>query len=875
MDKYTYVLQPNRDNLNSFTHYYYEQELKLMTTFQLREICRREKIIQGVLDPLDKEELIAVIMRFRGIREKKLIQIHKKEGIDDLSAALRNVNLLYRTFPGSHIASKLIVYRGLSLNYYDNITIPYEEELAGTNAIVMSGNNNICGILNIVEKKGDREHLYIVKGAELECEESSIKNYSLYCFNQRDSERIYEMYMNEAGYLPEHLEVVQIPLLDFEVREPVELSMPVAIDFGSTNTTVGVYLDDTYFEKMGVEAQYKGLKPDTIHYTPFYEEQGKFLRQQSMIPSVVGVVSVEGEKCQYVYGYEAVKLANSSYIDEGFCVFYDIKRWVGDYEKKEEIIDKKGRRAFVSRRDILASFFEYLLMETKNRFKCRVEKVHISSPVKQKYLFQKMFHEVLPGYYINANEMLDEGVSVLYNTISNMIQEQKLLEHHEYQALIMDCGGGTTDLSACRFRIQNRRVSYKIDITTGYENGDTDFGGNNLTYRMMQMLKIAIINAIGIEEIKGLEQLLEQFDLDIFRFVDQYGKEKLYEDLEAEYDKAEQYIPTRFRDYEKGSRSDYYKVKNNYYYLFYLAEQIKKYFYNHAGVAGLWVGTIPNEKDRTDWLEADKWKLSVKTGYGLEIIKEFPNLHFHMRDMEAVLKGDIYDIVRKFMEPLYESGTVNSFSFIKLTGQSCKIDLFREALKEFIPGKMIQFKRRSGDQTNNLELKMTCVEGALKYLKDRIYGYADITVDNQRPVLPYCITAFTHTGEEVELVNGYNKEEVVNCISRNLENVTLQMFLKDGKGKNRYTYQYYCHPQNFEEVTYEEIEEQHPRRILQKETDTIVNQEVKFFVWTESDKWGFLVVPIFRKEERLYIGREQFYSFENDSWINNFFDGTK
>ena len=38
----------------------------------------------------------------------------------------------------------------------------------------------------------------------------------------------------------------------------------------------------------------------------------------------------------------------------------------------------------------------------------------------------------------------------------------------------MDCGGGTTDLTAGRFRIRNNRVSYEVDLETGYENGNTE-----------------------------------------------------------------------------------------------------------------------------------------------------------------------------------------------------------------------------------------------------------------------------------------------------------------------------------------------------------------------------------------------------------------
>ena len=55
---------------------------------------------------------------------------------------------------------------------------------------------------------------------------------------------LYQIYNGDYGYLPEHLNVYRIPLLDFSVREPVELNIPLAIDFGTSSTTAGVYLDD-------------------------------------------------------------------------------------------------------------------------------------------------------------------------------------------------------------------------------------------------------------------------------------------------------------------------------------------------------------------------------------------------------------------------------------------------------------------------------------------------------------------------------------------------------------------------------------------------------------------------------------------------------
>jgi len=35
------------------------------------------------------------------------------------------------------------------------------------------------------------------------------------------------------------------------------------------------------------------------------------------------------------------------------------------------------------------------------------------------------------------------------------------------------------------------------------------------------------------------------------------------------------------------------------------------------------------------------------------------------------------------------------------------------------------------------------------------------------------------------------------------------------------------------------------------------------------------VVPILRRDERLMLGEEQFFLFETENWLTNFFDGTK
>lgn len=854
--------------------FYNKADLELMTTFQLREICRQNKYMNGVINPLDKEELIWVILRSQGREEECFITRTDPEGMARLRDVFGSARLLFQEIGNMRCNSVLTAYRGLAIGMADTYTLPYQKEFVSTNAFVLSESGALCTVLNIKEKQGDTQNLYLTKAGSMEAEEAERKGYALYCVDKRTSDELYELYQGSRSTLPEHLSIWKLPLIDFLVKEPVSLALPLAIDFGSVNTTAGVYLDTAYMERMGHTAGILRLQENAVNYTVF----GDTGEEKELLPSVVGVKSVEKDDYQLVFGREAVRLAAASYIDEGFCIFYAIKRWIGDYGKEEEIVDRQGRRRWVTRADILRRFFLYIIEETQNQFKCRVHQVHISSPVKEKYRFKQMFKSILPEYGIQEQDMVDEGMAVLYNTISNMIEQKKAVDGRPYEALVIDCGGGTTDLCSYRFRIHDTKTAYRIEMQTAYENGDTDFGGNNLTYRIMQLIKIEMLHRCGMLPSISAESILEQMDTDVDRFVDEYGVKAFYKGLDDAYEKAEEILPTRFAEYERYNRIDYYKVKNNFYTLFDLAEQMKKLFYGHVGSLQILVGTPKKEVQKEDGVSRillDKWKLSFRENGGLVTKKEIPDTVFNIFQIRLLLEGEVYGIISKFMGEMYEQRQLDRFFFLKLTGQSCKIDLFKDALKEFVPGKMVQFRKKGDGKSTGHELKMTCVDGALKYLRDKRYGMVDVRVDVQDAVIPYQVTAFTHDGREVVLLNGTGDLRQAGCISRNLEELTLLMYLKDTDGEERYRFRYRCQPEEFSVKTNEEIKELYGSYIQQKETDDIKNGEVKFFVWASQKEWGYQVVPIYRKQNELYLGQPAFYCFENDNWVNSFYDGTK
>lgn len=886
---------------------YYEHDLNRMTVYQLQEIARREKIIPAVVNRLDRELLIRTILRYRGAEKALLIDDYRAEDYKRLEDSFPHVT--FQAQPTNLMCNARInVWQGLAVNFFDKLTVTYAPELSGTNAFIVDSEKNLCCVFNVEEKLGDRDFLYLRKARDFPCRESAVKKYFLVLLERVHSEHFFRFYNGTTHILQENVPAYCLELLNFRVFEPDVLKMPVAIDFGTSSTTAGV-LD---FKAQRNVAKFNA---EEIKHAVFYDGG----REMNMIPTIIGVRSLENpDKPEYVFGYDTLKLTSQA--DEAFTIFYDVKRWIADCDKEEELTDNLGRRVFVSRKKILREFFLYVIHNLEDYIKGRVSSVHISGPVKQKGKFQYMFKEILPEYAIEKKDMVDESVAVLYNTISELIESKSIRNRQKYSALVIDCGGGTTDISSCKFKVDNNRVAYSIDIETSFENGSTDFGGNNLTYRILQLLKLKLVevlckqhsdqtetmrarqNFYGEKDffdrqtffkasmITPLKNLLKDFSLDVFRYIDEFGVSSIYQNFEQAYSDAEEILPTRFKDWETRNRNEYFLVRNNYYFLFDMAERVKQEFFKNYGIMRVLLTVEGNhDKPSRNWeinrqydhfddytvtIPLDKWKLTVQNSSGLTLTKNLPDVSFSVFEIEPILNPDIYNIIRQLLDPIYESGELENYNFIKLSGQSCKIELFRTSLKEFVPGKLIKSKPKNDSEAEKNELKMSCIDGALKYLRDKKFGYADIKIKTRRPHLPYVLTGFTHTGEEVALIDdALNRERGV--LSRNINDLTLTVYLKDNEKNLRQELIYECMLDEFEPKKQEEIEAIYGENIPQDETDTIVNGEVKFFIRAETQDWGFVIVPVYREDETLYVGKEKFFNFENDQWIKNFFDGLK
>ena len=849
---------------------YTRAQLERLTTLQLRDICFKEKIVKGIANMLDRDAFISAILRFSGTNEDFLIKKHNPLGYDRLRNVIK-ANLENELVPKTPIANpaKLTVYKSLAIEPRDEYKVlTKEKELAETNVLLVDESYSLCGIFNLLESDYEKDTFYLCKSAEMEIEVTTNKKYRLLYFTPDLSEYLFHIYNREnVNIIP--FNYYQVPLLNLEVRALETTRETLAIDFGTSNTTAGIYLSSESSDHFSQHDILNGrLKVGEVNYVMFENVASEQKEWVELLPTVVGVEDCENpQEVKFQYGYEVIRHDNLTGGNDLSSTFYEIKRWVNSFEMKEEISDHKGNMAVIGRGEIIANYMKYVIKHAKQQFKCDFKHLHISSPVKLKKQFITMFQKVLPGYKFEKEDALDEGVAVLYNTIENQINRGTFEDGVPYKALIIDCGGGTTDLSSCVFSIEENRLNYQIEVSTTYENGDTNFGGNNLTYRLMQYLKILMVAYYqGKSEQINYSEVMEVFIGDVYRYLDDHGKEALYEKLEAKYQACEAFLPTKYNQYLNKSNREYMRVRANYHTLWRLADEIKQRFFENTGLMQMNLA-----KAKLDALTS--FRLSVNDGKTLDYMYKIPDVNITLAEISGLIKGDIYDIIKKFLDDLYHRNELQQFSIIKITGQSCRIDLFRDSLKEFIPGRQIEFKQK---ENHLLDLKLSCLNGVLKYIHAKKTGIIRAIIENCAPITPYSIFAYTHKNEKKTLlISSEAMTQSSGFISKHGNIKEMVFYLEDTAGVIQTTYLYLNDQANYAKTTYDIFHQEFGSYIKQDDIDTIEDDEVKFFIYATADKWGFNVLPVLRIDGELAVGFTQYFSFENERWELNFFDGEK
>lgn len=867
-----YILNKHIKSKKQPIRRYRRQALESMTTPELREICRQEKL-NAMAYPLDREALIQLILDFRGEKDQYLLKSYQQAGFQRLQALLSRCSKEYIQYGVPSCSARLTVYEKLAIEASDAFEITGGKDLENTNVFLMSADDTLCGIFQL--ERGLDGKCYLTKDQSQPCYEAARQDYSLYFVDAGMSERLYHIYMGTQTLIPDHLEIRKLPILPVTVTKPPQARVALVIDFGSQYTLCGIYRDQAFFAEEG----YQTSEASGPAYVRLPDGQGGWT---PLIPTMAAITAIQGSSVQYAFGQEAQQMAHTANPMEQSSICYDLKHWLNHPDHTEKISDPAGNLLHIDRKDILAAYFQYLIGLAEQQFKCKFTTIHVMYPVKQKQRFTALLQKLLPQYQLAAvGEQLDEGVAALYHTIANAIEKDRYMDGHRYHGLIMDVGAAGSNLLEAQYSIQNKSVRYEIQLNTAYKNGDMDINGRQLTYRLMQLIKVNLVREWSALPLPTMTELAEQMGEDVCRQIDEDGRQSFYQKLEDAYQMAEAVLPTRYADYEKRSREEYYKVRTNFFTLFDLAEQLKAMLYTQGGVRQVVLTSEPLAERGVCNLLVNKWRLSIleqRVERGIEkkqlvTSKYFPTIYLDSSQIDKILMGDVYSLVRSFLADDFEQQKLDQYDVFKLTGGAVKLPLFRQAVTEFVPGKILNFAQdRKTEQ--RYKTKLDSLNGALRFLYDQQMGYAQIHINSQAAALPYQVTARSHTGEERVMIARLDREKTWGYISRWKNDLALKLYLKDSSNTLRYTYTCNCNPAEFTQITYEEIAKDYPV-VRQDDTDNIVNGEIKFFVWAEQEQWGFYVLPVMREEEALHMGPPSFYRFESEEWLQNFFDGKK
>ncbi len=896
--KYTYELHPVEKPLNAT---YTLEELQQLTTLQLREICQKEKLVIGVAYKLDRSYIISIILKYRGAKLSTFVNTFVAERFDNVLEKFSSYLNFFDSTKTIQAPTRITLYKKVETTISDNYVVEGSNLFDG-NIFLLDDKKMICGILNLKKFSGK---FYIIcnnKMLKQDLVEALYKNYSLGFLDESGSKYLYNYYYEIGKSHPIKLNCYLKPVSELLIMETLAANTSLVIDFGTSNSSAGAYMDEHYVaNNVKFDLQKNGIYMNNINKVKFKNTMAYVLGQAvskesgekyttEIIPTVISIKDCsEPHNIVYRFGYDALRNSRKNSYNNPASVFYGIKKWVNNYNKTEEIADEEGNIAFVSRKDIIKAYFENIISIAEQQHKCQYKSLHITSPVKQKQQFLDMYKEILSDYDIVTETALDEGIAVLYNSISNQIERNNFEDGEEYQALIIDCGGGTTDLTSCNYYIEDNQITYKLNLTTTYANGETNFGGNNITYRIFQYLKVIFSRFYNNESSVNVEGLFDAELSDIYRYVDANGHKKTYATLESLYEECEKTIPTKYYEYKNSPSEDFMKVKSNFYFLWNLAEKIKIEFYQTVGIGQTSFheqGLKSNVND-PKILAEESWRLNVyqktksyiksrnmtselKT---LKLRTDFPKVIITKEEINTLIKADIYNVIKKFIEPIYFQDELNNFNFIKLTGQTCKIDIFRDALKEFIPGRVIESSKK---EKTVQDFKLTCLEGAVKYQSAQKIGLIAPTITNKAPITPYKLIAYTHTGAETIMISSLEQiTKSYGFVSRNIDTESVELILRDADDKVLHKYALQTNIKNFKNTTYEETTMDYSEKIFQDDIDSIIDDEIKIFTFSLQDKWGFYVLPLARKNQTLLMGERKYFPFENDEWEINFFDGKK
>lgn len=805
------------------------RELQAMPDYRLHDICRRKKIMTSSAGSSDsrlpREEMIKYIFRYYGKEEDSF---SVKQGVDCFSSEIldairkygrkKNTKELKRTIS---IPNTIISYKEFSMLLRDQVRIGNAEEYEC--CIMLDEEGNLAGVFLLREWNSKK---YLTCQREWVNDRES-NQYQFLFFDHKGTYHIINLFNSgktsriSAG----ELDYEQVETDRFLRAEAEESSAVLFLDFGLGGMAAKVL--DEKSEERGV--YFRDPVCDTCH------DCGACM----ICPGFLKVDSIDGEgKISFSFGYDA----DGPEYQEG-CLseqtfIREIRRFLEKDGQTFLLTDALGNSKAVQTRELVEAYLRYIIAAAESCLKKKIHKVCFVLTERQKRNYKQYLQEMLPDYEIISDYVPDKAAAVFFEDFDRSLKEQKVMDQTG-KMLILDCGMGTSSLVSCFYSVVDTKVTYRLDIKTEYIREATVFGGNNLTYRILQLLKYKAFDPnyrLPAEFQDSFDRIDEQGDTSCIYF----HFDKGYKELAARF-------PTDVLEYSQISKKFRLKIRHNYEILWDLAEKIKVLFFSDR--AEYCFKLIETEKNNMIY--------EIRNGKPEEFRME---ITVFRDEIMTLLAPEIYGAIRYLTEPAWGTDGILSGWRIRLLGQSSVIPLFRDALKEFTVGRRI----RSGSGSGSAYLKMRAVEGALRYEQARRSGRIVPLAECTLLKAPGSLVVQNHDGSVTRLISCKQKmNEIYAFTTRPYSARELEAVWCDSREKEIFREKILLLPEEYQETSYEELMGKFNKILVkQADLDSVKNGEIRIFIFAECEicRIGYFMVA--RWKDILYRSEIQYFLFQ-------------
>ena len=228
----------------------------------------------------------------------------------------------------------------------------------------------------------------------------------------------------------------------------------------------------------------------------------------------------------------------------------------------------------------------------------------------------------------------------------------------------------------------------------------------------------------------------------------------------------------------------------------------------------------------------------------------------------------------------------------KLAGQSCKIDLFAQLLKEFVPGRYLRGK---GEADGESQLKLDCLEGSIRYIRDKEAGLFQPEICQHTPKLLYdLVLSDQNARTEKILLHGDEINIHVAPITAKWLHFSVRKAQEPDAVVNKFRFDLQkgmAEKNKKDEKTLEKLIKEKTYGVYKGKTETLFNKlfeeesksknEYVVFGLPASDGYGIYLFQIRvlqsapKEVIKFYLQQEpKYYSFESDKMMT-FFDGKR